>query len=398
MLKLKIALRYIFSRKSHSVINLLSIVSVVAVAIPVAASVLVVSLHNGLSDAIFGMYSDFDADIKIEPTVGETFDPSVFVAKDFDFVAADTKILEQGVVLSDDQGRQSVAVFKGVDSNFRQVVNIDKLITHGEFELKLGDLDQVVVGQGLAYNMGINPALMSPISIYGISSLPMVVLPIFNVEDAFPVAVFVLDKSVDQSYMFGSIDQARRLFGKTDMVSAIDVKIDPKTDLNSAAKSIQNALGEDFKVKTRSQQRDALFKIVNIEKWITMLLLGVIVFIAALSLVGSIVIMVAEKTKQNLTLMQLGYQESDIRKIYTNLGVVIAILGLVVGLVLGLTLSWVQMNWGILTIGEGNFIVNAYPIKIVFWDIFTIFGVVITITAAITYVTTKTVRVIPAES
>lgn len=397
MLKLRIAWRYIFSRKSHSVINLLSVVSVIAVAVPVSATVFVVSLHNGLAEMIYGMYGQFDSQVKIVSEDGVFFNPEDVDLSGLNFVKVQSEVIEQGVLVESAKG-QSVAFLRGVDSHYVDVVEIDSLVTHGSFELTHGDLDEVVLGQGLAYDLGVNVALNEAVTIYSLNSLPMVAMPIFNYETAFPSGVYTLDKATDSKYLFSSLEQARRLLGKDSLVSSIEVRLVDGVNVDDAIRQIKGRVGERFLVKGQIEQRDALFKIINIEKWITMMLLGVIIFIAALSLVGSIVIMVAEKRRQNVTLLQLGYTTSNIRQIYNCLGISISAIGLFCGIVLGVGLSLIQQRWGVLSLGSDNLVIDAYPINIVFWDIVAIFTLVLLITSVITYVTTRTVKIDKIEN
>lgn len=392
MLKLRIALRYIFSRKSHSIINLIAVVAVVAVAVPVAATVFVMSMHNGLADRIHQMYGEFDPNLKIQAVDAMFFDQdsiNVEQIEKIEGVEVVGKVIEVPVLVEYD-GKQLVGMVKGIEK--KEVVMLDSLVVRGEAELESNLGNQILVGQGVAAELGINVAMNKTAELYSLVTLPMVKMPIFNVEQALPVGVFAVDKMTDSQYLIAQMDLVRKLSAKENMITAVEVKLNQNADQNEVAEKIKKSIGERFSVKTQIQQRDGLFKIINIEKWITFLLVSVIIFIAALSLVGAIVIMVTEKNKQNYTLMQLGYTNRDIRTIFNWLGITIASVGIVVGLILGLAMSFVQYKFGLLTI-EGSFIVDVYPVKILLSDIITIFGLVFAVTSIITLVTTKNVKI-----
>lgn len=392
MLKLRIALRYIFSRKSHSIINLIAVVAVVAVAVPVAATVFVMSMHNGLADRIHQMYGEFDPNLKIQAVDAMFFDQdsiNVEQIEKIEGVEVVGKVIEVPVLVEYD-GKQLVGMVKGIEK--KEVVMLDSLVVRGEAELESNLGNQILVGQGVAAELGINVAMNKTAELYSLVTLPMVKMPIFNVEQALPVGVFAVDKMTDSQYLIAQMDLVRKLSAKENMITAVEVKLTQNADQNEVAEKIKKSIGERFSVKTQIQQRDGLFKIINIEKWITFLLVSVIIFIAALSLVGAIVIMVTEKNKQNYTLMQLGYTNRDIRTIFNWLGITIASVGIVVGLILGLAMSFVQYKFGLLTI-EGSFIVDVYPVKILLSDIITIFGLVFAVTSIITLVTTKNVKI-----
>lgn len=391
MVKLKIALRYLFSRKSHSIINLLSVVSVVAIVVPVAAAIFIVSLHNGLSDVIKSSYSKFDPDLKIETVNGQLFCVDSIQIPHNEAIEQITYVVEGDAVI-EYKGRQLAVKIKGVDQNYLKVTRVDSLLSNGEFELRKGDLNQLVVGQGVAYALGINVALLEPIKIFSLVSMPFVAMPLVNEQSAFPSGTFVLDKQTDGQLVFASSEFAQKIFA-TNFISAVEIKLKNSQNQNVIAQEIEAELGDKFVVKTKLEQRESLFKVINIEKWITVMLLMLIVVIAALSLVGAMVIMVTEKHKQNQTLLVLGYTVKDIKKIYLWLGWAISIIGVGLGAALGIGISFAQQIWEFLTIGSESFLIDAYPVDVVYYDVSIISAVVMTVTVTIVWITTRFVKI-----
>lgn len=391
MVKLKIALRYLFSRKSHSIINLLSVVSVVAIVVPVAAAIFIVSLHNGLSDVIKSSYSKFDPDLKIETVNGQLFCVDSIQIPHNEAIEQITYVVEGDAVI-EYKGRQLAVKIKGVDQNYLKVTRVDSLLSNGEFELRKGDLNQLVVGQGVAYALGINVALLEPIKIFSLVSMPFVAMPLVNEQSAFPSGTFVLDKQTDGQLVFASSEFAQKIFA-TNFISAVEIKLKNSQNQNVIAQEIEAELGDKFVVKTKLEQRESLFKVINIEKWITVMLLMLIVVIAALSLVGAMVIMVTEKHKQNQTLLVLGYTVKDIKKIYLWLGWAISIIGVGLGAALGIGISFAQQTWEFLTIGSESFLIDAYPVDVVYYDVSIISAVVMTVTVTIVWITTRFVKI-----
>lgn len=363
----------------------------VAIVVPVAAAIFIVSLHNGLSDVIKSSYSKFDPDLKIETVNGQLFCVDSIQIPHNEAIEQITYVVEGDAVI-EYKGRQLAVKIKGVDQNYLKVTRVDSLLSNGEFELRKGDLNQLVVGQGVAYALGINVALLEPIKIFSLVSMPFVAMPLVNEQSAFPSGTFVLDKQTDGQLVFASSEFAQKIFA-TNFISAVEIKLKNSQNQNVIAQEIEAELGDKFVVKTKLEQRESLFKVINIEKWITVMLLMLIVVIAALSLVGAMVIMVTEKHKQNQTLLVLGYTVKDIKKIYLWLGWAISIIGVGLGAALGIGISFAQQTWEFLTIGSESFLIDAYPVDVVYYDVSIISAVVMTVTVTIVWITTRFVKI-----
>lgn len=359
-----IALRYLRSPKSHSVINLITWVAGIAIAIPTAALVIILSLHNGLSSTIEGLYNSFDAQLRITPSEGKFFDPTQLNMTPAPEIAAMSYIIEDNVLLRKGD-REHLATLRGVDSAYERVVPIRNLITHGSYEPQLGQLQQAVVGQGIAYNLGINPSLIQPIDIYAIrpdQGTTVLPTPIYRTQSITPVGIYTLDEQTDGRYIIVPLEFAQNLLGFAGKVSSVEIMLRPGIDPEKAQDLLKERLGSKFRVETRFEQKASLYRAINQEKWIVFLLLMMVQLIASLSLAGSIVVLVADKRSQMQTLRSMGATRELIRSIFRYEGMLIVVIGSVSGLVLGSGFALAQQHFGFIKMAGDSMIVDHYPV------------------------------------
>lgn len=367
-----IALRYLRSPKSHSVINLISWVALVALAVPTMALVVILSLHNGLSSTIEGLYNSFDSELRITAKDGKFFGRNTLELGGIDGIDAVSYTIEDNVLLRHDE-REHLATIKGVDSLYNRVVPIEELITHGKYDPQLGDLQQAIVGQGIAYYLGINPSLIQSIDVYSIlpdagnSIFPTI---IYRSESIIPVGVYTLDEQTDSRYIIVPLEFAQRLLGTSDKVSSAEIKLKEGANIQQ----IKSHIGEDFRVETRYEQKASVYKAFNQEKWIIYLLLMMVLLIASLSLAGSIVTLIADKKPQIETLRSMGAATSLIRSIFRVQGMAIVVAGSLTGTILGGILSLLQQHFGFIRMAGSTTIIDAYPVRIEFSDLIIIIG------------------------
>lgn len=401
MLIRRIAYKYLSSKKSHSVVNLIARTAVVSIAIPVAAAVLVLSLQKGLSEYIGQMYNDFDAQLKISRIDSKPFgvgDSLMAAISSTEGVKGVSGVLEGEVLLEYGTSGRSVATIKGVDSSFADVVNIEERVTHGAYQTRLGDINQLIVGQGIAYYMGINPAMKREMTLYwlapqgqgGVGIFNS--LPDYNKMTAFPAAVFAIDESVDSRYVIADLEFARRLLRKAGLVSSVDLAVDDKADIGRVKADLAALMGVDYKILDRAQQHASLFRIMNIERWIIFALLIMITALASLSLCGTIIMMKTEKEVQNRALLQMGFTPKRLRRVFTGVGVMITGLGLVAGLVVGLGVVALQQQFGFLKMSGESMLLDAYPVSADFLNILYLAGATAMLGYLISYLTSKAFR------
>lgn len=390
-LPLFIALRYLRSPKSHSVINLISWVALVAIAIPTAALVVILSLHNGLSDTIEKLYSSFDPQIKITPATGKYFDPQTLNLTADHNIKAISFTVEDNVLLRNGE-REYLATIKGVDDSFGEIVQIQELITHGKYELQRGDLNQAIVGQGVAYNLGVNPSLVRNIDVYAMlpdRSNSIFQSPIYRSAPIMPIGVYALDQENDSRYIITPLLFAQQILGADGKVSAAEIMVAQGADPESVKEEIVAKIGSQFKVETRYEQKATLYRSINQEKWIIYLLLMMVLLIASLSLAGSIMILITDKRNQIQTLRTMGATTSLIRSVFRSQGVIIVAVGVVVGVVLGSGFALGQQYFGFIAMPGESSLVSAYPVRVSVGDIVVISIGILIIGQLLSYVTTK---------
>lgn len=384
------ARRYLFSRKSHSVINTISRVSAFAVGVPVAAMVILLSVFNGFEELVKGMFRDFDPDIAISAAEGKVFDTGSFDlnalmrvegVEEVSFVLEDQALLEY-------RGRQQVATVRGVDSLYGRVVPIEKMVVEGAYDLEFGDMAQALVGQGVAYGLGVRTVLYDPIKMYAPrrgSFSTLLPIDAYRTKDAFPAGVFALDAETDGRYVIVPLDFAQALFDYEGRVSAAMVRTASGADADKVAAAVRYGLGDEYKVLTRYQQKASFYQIMTYEKWGIFFIILMVLVIASFSIIGSLVMLIIDKRKDTRTIMNMGGSVNFVRGIFVREGMMISLLGAIGGLVVGLLVCWVQITFGLVTIPADTFLVDAYPVEVQPLDIVTI----IVCFTAVSYIITK---------
>ncbi len=372
-----LAKRYLFSSKSHSVINIISSVSAIAISIPVAAMVILLSVTNGFGDLIKGLYKDFDPDILISSSEGRVFDSlSLDRSRILEFSSIEqvSMVVEESALL-EYRGRQSIATLRGVDSFYQHVVPIDGMIKQGEYDLVFGDIDQIVVGQGIAYTLGIRTAFYDPVKVYYPKRgryNAMIPSANYNVDKLFPVGVYVLDADTDGKYVISSLDFAQRIFDYDGRYTGAMIKVKSGFNHDDVRNLLAQELGDKFIVQTRHQMKASLYKIIVYEKWALFFIILLVLIISSFSVIGSMVMLIIEKNRDIQTLRALGADVSFVRSVFVNEGMLISFIGAFIGLTIGLLFCWLQITFGFIQLPAGTFLVSSYPVIVKFLDIISI--------------------------
>lgn len=383
-LPLFIARRYLFAKKSHNVINIISAISAVGMAIGTAALIIILSIYNGFDELVKSTLSNVEPDILITPAKGKVFIPE---GEAFDRIKANPMIGEYDLILQENvfvdyDGHQGIAKAKGVDSAFEAESPLAEHITNGEFSLHKGQLPQMVVGAGLAYKMGMNPAFLASAELY----FPIrdrnfsLANPAASIETVRmrPSGIFSVNQQIDNDLIILPIEQMRKLLGYEEEVSGVELRLvegSTAKDLRSAIKDIQKELGSGFKVLDRFQQNTSLYKMMRYEKAAIFLILIFVIIIIALNIFGSITMLIIEKKDDIETYRSLGATDQMLRRTFTLEGWLISLLGLAAGLVVGIGFSLAQQHFGFIKM-PGSFLVNAYPVILQWQDVLaTIAGV-----------------------
>lgn len=384
-----IARRYLFSKKSHNAINVISAISVCGVALATLALVCTLSVFNGFQDLVTTFFTAFDPQLKITAVRGKVFDGQdkrVLQLKKMPDVEVYSESLEDNVMVQY-QGRQAMTVVKGVEDNFDQLTPIDSIL-FGRGDLLLHDevVDYAIPGIQLLSTLGSGIRFLDPLEIYAPRRGAKVNMA--NPSTAFVTGnlfssglVFAVNQEkYDASYILASIDFARRLFQYTTEVSAINLKLKAGADTDAVKKHIQDLLGDDFLVQDRYEQQADTYRIMEIEKLISYLFLTFILMIACFNVIGSLSMLIIDKRDDVVTLRNLGASDRQIVRIFLFEGRMISFFGAFAGVVLGLLLCWLQQEYGLIALGSsGSFVVDAYPVSVHASDVLLIFITVLLI-------------------
>lgn len=379
-----IARRYLFSKKKHNAINIISAISVCGVALATMALVCTLSVFNGFQDTVAQLFTVFDPELKVTVAQGKVFDSQderIRQLRELPEVDVLTETLEENAMVQY-KDRQTMAVIKGVEDNFEQLTAIDSILYGaGEFILRDSIVDYGVMGIELVSTLGTGIQFVDPLQVFipkrGVKVNMSNPASSFNSDYLFsPGAVFVVNQQkYDSQYILTSLDFVRRLLDYTTEVSAIELKLKPGTNVASAKANIEKILGDAFVVKNRYEQQEDVFRIMEIEKLVSYLFLTFILVIACFNVIGSLSMLILDKKEDVLTLRNLGADDRLISRIFLFEGRMISFCGALIGILLGLVLCFVQQKYGLITLGDGgnSFIVNAYPVSVHFWDVVLVF-------------------------
>lgn len=388
---LYIARRYLFSQKSHNAINIISSISVCGVSLATMALVCTLSVFNGFHDLISGFFTHFDPDLKIEVVKGKTFTPdsvSVSALRALPEVEVVSMTLEDNA-MAKYQEQQTMVTIKGVDDDFQSLAHIEEILYgHPEFKLYDDIADYGIMGIQLMYILGTGIEPFDPIEVYaprrGVRVNLSNPMASFHREVLFsPGTVLnINDARYASSYIITSLDFAQRLFGFSTQVSAIELKLSPRANVAQVKRDVAHIMGEGFEVKDRYEQQAATFKVVEIEKFVTYLFLCFILMVACFNIISSVSMLILDKQSNADTLRSLGATNAFIARIFIYEGNLIALLGAVIGLVLGIILCLLQQEFGFIGLGtEGQFVVNAYPVRVKVTDLILVLVSVVAVSA-----------------
>lgn len=385
-----IARRYLFSKKSTHVINVISSISVIGVAVATMALVIVLSVFNGFHDLVASLFTSFDPQLKVVPVEGKTApadDPILTKIRLLPQVDVATETVEdQALAIYNDH--QAMVKIKGVDDNFAELSHItDILYGDGSFSLHAANLEYGIVGIRLAQNLGIGAQWDGFLKIYAPKKEGQ--LDMTNPGDGFvvdslnsPGVLFAVKQAkYDKNYIITSISFARNLFGQQGMLSDLELRLKPGSNLDAVKAEMQQIAGNKYKVLDRFEQQEDTFKIMSIEKMIAYIFLTFILVVACFNIIGSLSMLIIDKKNDVVTLRNLGANDKLITRVFLFEGRMIAVIGAVIGIGLGLLLCFLQQQYGFVRLGdsEGSFIVDAYPVSVHYSDVAIIFVTVIAV-------------------
>jgi len=389
-LELFIARRYLFAKKSHHAINIISGISVLGVAVATMAMVVTLSVFNGFQDLVADLFTAFDAELRVTPTDGQTIsanDSSLLRLQKSDAVEVYTPVLE-GQALVVQEGRQQVVTIKGVADNITQQGHIeDILYGDGSFCLHADVLEYGVLGIQLAQQLGLPAFFENPLQVYAPKPGERVnignPLSSFNHDELqSPGVVFMVRQAkYDANYILTSLGFAQKLFDREGRVSSVELKLKEGVKMEKVKEQLRAELGERFKVEDRYEQQNDVFRVMRIEKLISYFFLSFILLVACFNIIGSLSMLMIDKRQDIQTLRSLGATDAQICTIFRLEGHIISFAGALLGLVFGGVLCWIQQEYGLVTMGdsEGSFIIETYPVSVYLTDILLVLATVLAV-------------------
>jgi ABC-type lipoprotein release transport system permease subunit len=394
-----IARRYLFAKKSHNVINIISIIAAAGIAIGTAALVIILSIYNGFDRIVRDLNDSYTADVLISPATGKVFS----FDQRFDFLSDDPRVkaacgvLEENVFVQYGD-RNKVVTARGVDSLYEQITSLRDHLTEGDFDLSFGDLGQVVLGRTVALELGVRTAFLQPLTVWFPSRTQKVDLlnPLASLrqEKLHPAGIVALEQNFDQKYMFMPLPALRNLLEYDDEVSGVELYLAPsglnRKGMASRAllSDLQAKLGDGFVVRDRQQQNTMLYKLLKYEKIAIYLILLFVMLIISFNIYGSLSMLIIEKRDDIATLRAIGADDQLVEQIFVREGWLISLLGIGIGVIAGLAVCWAQLRFGLVKM-PGNFVVDAYPVVVQWSDVLIIVAGVALIGWIISFLTRR---------
>ena len=377
-----IARRYLFSKKSHHAINVISGVSVCGVALATLAMVCTLSVFNGFQDLVATMFTAFDPEIKITAANGKVFDSQderIQLLRDLPEIEVFSESLEDNAMVQY-KGRQAMVVIKGIEENFNQLTAIDSILYgRGEWILRDEVVDYAVPGIELVSVLGTGIRFLDPLEVYAPKrgAKINVANPSTSFESSYlhssGLVFAVNQQKYDASYILTSLSFARDLFQYDTEVSSIEFRIAADADVKEVKKDIKRLLGNDFLVQDRYEQQADTYRIMEVEKLISYVFLSFILLIACFNVIGSLSMLIIDKRNDVVTLRNLGADDQLVSRVFLFEGYMITFFGALIGVGLGLILCFIQQEFGIIPLGSGDsagaFVVDAYPVSVYAIDV-----------------------------
>ncbi|MEO9482729.1 MAG: FtsX-like permease family protein [Ekhidna sp.] len=379
-----IARKYFLSGKKKNFINVISIISMVVVAIGTMCLIIALSVFNGLEGLLRSMYGHFDPDIVVTPHTGKSFDfDSTYVQniRQTAGVAGVSEVVEDNVLVQYKDAQRLVRM-KGVSRDFDQYSGIKNVMVSGQFPLVRDSIGYALIGRGVQYDLSLSLKndFYTLQMYYPKDIAPGVVNPtrMYNLLNIIPGGIFAIEKYYDDNYVFVPVEFAKNLLNYGDRLSAFDIYLTEGANAKMVKKAIQSSLGDKFDVRLGEELHSDLYKVLKVEKLFVFLILVAIIGIASINIFFSLTMLVIEKKKDISVLFAQGASTQLIRNIFLYEGCIVAFTGAAIGLVLGVSLSLLQEHFGLVGMGMDSAVVNSYPVEIVFSDVlFTVIAIII---------------------
>lgn len=382
-----IAKRYLIAKKSNNIINWITSISVGVIAIVTAAIVVILSAMNGLSETVMSMYANFDPDLKITAKKGKFLPQELYKIEEIKTIPGvkfTIRSLEETVLLKY-RDNQEVATIKGVENEFEKMTNINDYIVEGYYSTETSVEDLCIVGSELAYQLGINTSVPQYLGVF----IPNLEGSFLEEGDYFksiyprPIGIFDINTDFNSKYVLTNLNYVRVLLDLDNEISALEIGIEKKANIEIIRKKIQSILGDKFLIQSRFEQNEFLFKSINTEKWITLLILTLVILLAIFNVIGSLTMLIIDKNKDIFILQSMGASLKQIKTIFWIEGALIALAGSVIGSFLGWAICVIQQNYCFIGYGVSGKM-DCFPIVILTTDILLAISLVVLISIIFT--------------
>ena len=447
-----IAVRYLFSRKQRSVVNVISWISLVGLMVSTMALIVVLSVYNGIGDVTKSLFNTFDPELVIEPAEGRTFhtsDIDMGALMRTEGVERVARIVTETAWMTYGQN-QAIVKLRGVDTNYAALTGIDTLLALGEYRLTAEGTTTLVVGGQIFHDLAMRLPSAIPAAVHipkrGTTSLGLTMDQAFNIGYAYPVGNFFIQQDIDRQYVLTDIAFVQRLMNYApDECTSLALKLAPGADVDevrdrvaeilsgkvaeslsgkvaklqssrvteslsskdamqlnnsatqplshSATQPLSHSATQPLLVKDRHDQQPLYYKIYRTERLGIYLVLSLIVLISTLSLVASLSLLIINKRDDIFILRSMGMERRTIRRAFLAEGLLICAMAVVLGLVLGFVVCWLQQTFGIIRMGDGNFVVSAFPVSMRAVDFLATFLLVMAISTLSVALTVRRARV-----
>lgn len=383
-----IAKRYLFAKRSRSVVHIISYVSMLGVAVGTASLIIVLSVFNGFENLVLSLYNAFDPAIKITAAEGKVFkaDSAKLVLDKHALLYSE--VLEEKVLLKY-KNKEYIATLKGVDEQFKKINNVDSMLLTGTYFDGYASEKTAILGQGVAYHLSIGVGdIMNPLQLFVPKREKRYLL---NASDAFsqssliPVGIFGIQADFDATYVITSLNNVQKVLERSNVLSALEVYC-KDSEMEALQEELQTALGSAYIVQNRYQQHAFLYQILNSEKMAIFLILTFILIIATFNIIGSLSMLIIDKKKDIQVLSFMGLNNSQLQQLFWIEGLLTTLVGAIVGLFIGLIFCWAQIKWGFITMGAGSFVIDQYPVSIQSKDVAIVALIVLSIGAVAAWI------------
>ena len=393
-MKWRFAIRYLTARKSHSVINVIASVSLLAVVVPVAAMVILLSVFNGFESLVRDLYKVVDADIEIRATEGRLLIEEQLCREvgSVEGVEAYSFMVERQALLRY-RDRYTTVLLRGVDENYNNVFNIRDYTSVGSADVWLGDIDRIMVGEGVAYDLGIYAIGVNDVEVISLGGASVgSLIPTSGMRgERMPLCgTFLIDSEHDSSMALTSLRAMSRLFDCEGRADALLVKVGEGRSPQRVREALAESISQPTTITLREEKNESFYAIMRYEKWGVFFISLLVLVVASLSIIGTVIMLIVEKRDERLTLYSLGADHNFIRGVFIREGLLISGVGGIIGVVIGVAVVLVQQYYGIVKMPNGNFLIENYPVELQGGDLVVIVAAFMAVAAVVSMAATYT--------